>query len=304
MSELEHIKRSLKEAEIYRTQGLLKESKEKYLELLGFIAKSQQFSRNQKLIEAVNTKVQAVQKALAEFDDSPETPELDQNVQDLIKKLFSFSKTKEAAAIEGAVALAKFGQYERALVEFNSLLEQGVLPGITAKNIIRCYMALNTPDGAVVQFRKWVSANIISHDELRSVRGFLQESLRKEGLETALPELKGASEGALKPKKKEDPLLLDISGITVRFEVGPLKGQSVDFDVDFQSANTVSIVISVNQRDLAEVLALGTRLPAMQCYSPITVFRSNGVVSGKAAIKQGPRKGDYMVDITIEAEQT
>ncbi|MCJ7593429.1 MAG: hypothetical protein MUO52_01475, partial [Desulfobacterales bacterium] len=83
-----------------------------------------------------------------------------------------------------------------------------------------------------------------------------------------------------------------------------LKGQSVDFDVDFQSANTVSIVISVNQRDLAEVLAPGTRLPAMQCYSPITVFRSNGVVSGKAAIKQGPRKGDYMVDITIEAEQT
>ena len=302
MSELEHIKRSLKEAEIYRSQGLLRESKDKYLELLKFIEKSGQFSKNQKLVDAVNSKVQAVQKAIVEFDDSPSVPELDQNVQDLIKQLFSFSKTKEAAAIEGAVALAKFGQYERALVEFNSLLKQGIQPGISAKNMIRCYMALKTPDGAVAQFRKWISAGTISDEELSSVRGFLQQALRKEGLETTLPEIRPAPGAVLKPKKKEEPVLLDISGITVNFEVGPLRGQSVDFDVDFQSANTVSVIISVNQRDLAEVLAPGTRLSSMQCYSPITVFRSNGVVSGKATIKQGPRKGDYMVDITIEAE--
>jgi len=300
---LEQIKRSLKEAEIYRSHGLLRESKEKFLELLKFIGKSQHFSKNQKLIEAVNSKVQAVEKSIAEFDDLPLAPELDQNVQDLIKKLFSFSKTKEAAAIEGAVALAKFGQYERALAEFQNLLTKGVMPGVTAKNIIRCHMALNAPDAAVVQFKNWISAHMISDSELRSVRGFLQVALQKEGVETELPELKEPT-ATFKQKKKEESLLLDISGITVRFEVGPLRGQAVDFDVDFQSANTISIIISVNQKELADVLTPGTRLPAMQCYSPITVFRSNGIVAGKATIKQGPRRGDFMVDIAIEAEQS
>lgn len=302
MSELEQIKRSFREAEIYKRQGLLRESKEKFQELLKFIEESPRFSKNQKLIETVNSKVQEVNESIAEFDDTPVAPELDQNVQDLIKKLFSFSKTEEAAAIEGAVALAKFGQYERALVEFQNLLSQGIMPGISAKNIIRCYMALNAPDAAVAQFKKWISTSLISNDELSSVRGFLQLALQKEGLEKKLPELK-KSTAPIKQKKKQEPLLLDISGITIRFEYGPLKGQAVDFDVDFQSANTVSIVISVSQKELAEVLNPGTRLPGMQCYSPITVFRSNGVVAGKAAIKQGPRKGDYMVDIAIEAEE-
>jgi hypothetical protein len=308
VSEKDHIKRSLKEAELYQTQGLLEEAKEKYEQLQEFIGKSQHFSNHEKLIHAVESKIRKLEKTLADIDGAPVTLELSHNVQDLIKNLFAFSQTEESAAMEGAVALAKFGQYDRALTEFRNLLEQGVMPVMSAKNIIRCYISMNEPNGAVGEFEKWLSRDVFSTDELKGVRTFLQGALEKKSIKVNLPAVAEPQQVGVKPKakkkkkKKEEELLLDISGISIRFNMGPLKGQTVDFDVDFQSANTVSVVISVDQKELAEMLAPGTHLPELQCYSPITVFRSHGIVSGKATVKQGPRKGDYMVDITIEGE--
>jgi len=263
MSEKEQIKRALREASLYKTQSLLEESREKYLELLNYIRESQKFSTNQELIDAVEKKIKELEKSIQEFEQGPKTLELSTQVQDLIKNLFTFSNTDEAAAVEGAVALAKFGQYERALEEFQSLLEKGIMPVVTAKNIIRCYLSMNTPEAGEIL--------------------------------PAMPRAKTK-------RKKAQQMIIDISGVSIRFDGGPLKGQTVDFDVDFQSSNTVSIVISTNQKHVADCLEPGTRLEDMQCYSPITVFRSNGIVSRKATIKQGPRKGDYMIDITIEED--
>jgi predicted fused transcriptional regulator/phosphomethylpyrimidine kinase len=76
----------------------------------------------------------------------------------------------------------------------------------------------------------------------------------------------------------------------------------MDFDVHFQSANTVTVLIPAVQKNIADSLVPGTRLEDIQCYSPITVFRSTGTVSGTAKIKQGPRQGDYTLDITIDAD--
>jgi tetratricopeptide (TPR) repeat protein len=306
VSEKQHIKRALKEAELYQTQGLVEEAKGKYEELLKFIGESQHFSNHEKLIGAVKGKIKALDEALSKIEDAPVTLELSHNVQDLIKNLFTFSQTEEAAAMEGAVALAKFGQFERALNEFRNLLDQGIMPVMAAKNIVRCYLSMKDTNAVLGEFKQWRSRNLFSTDDLKDVRTFIKGSMERQGLEIKLPEVAQPKQAGipLKPKKKknEQDLLLDISGVSIRFDMGPLKGQTVDFDVDFQSANTVSIVISVEQKELAESLALGTRLPELQCYSPITVFRSHGIVSGKATVKQGPRRGDYMVDIKIEGD--
>ena len=308
MSEKQHIKRALKEAELYQTQGLVEEAKGRYEELLKFIGESQHFSNHEKLIGAVKGKIQALDETLSKIEGAPLTLELSHNVQDLIKNLFTFSHTEEAAAMEGAVALAKFGQFERALNEFRSLLDQKIMPVMAAKNIIRCYISMNETDAIVSEFEQWISQELFSTEDLQDVRTFTKGALQRQGVQIKLPRVTEPKQAGVPPKsrkkrkKKEEEMLLDISGVSIRFDMGPLKGQTVDFDVDFQSANTVSIVISVDQKDLAESLAPGTRLPELQCYSPITVFRSYGIVSGKATVKQGPRKGDYMVDIKLEGE--
>jgi tetratricopeptide (TPR) repeat protein len=275
-------------------------AKKKYLETLTFVGKSEKFSKHRKLIDAIKSKIRAVDKALTEIKSAPTTPELSKELQHLIKKLFTFSQTKEAAAIEGAVALAKFGQYEQALTEFQRLLEEGILPVVTAKNIVRCYLSLKAPNAAIAQFEKWRSRNLLSNQDLRYIRTFLLTSLEKEGIKAEIREVEQAA-GPVKSRKKEE-VFLEISAITIQFEAGNLKGQSVDFDVHFQSANTVSLVIPAVQKSLADTFSPGIKLSNIQCYSPITVFRTSGTVTGKATIKQGPRQGDFTLDVMIDTD--
>lgn len=125
MSENEKLKSLIKESEIYRKQGLLKESKEIYEKALVLIQKNKDFSKNAELVDAVKDKVEDLEGELLEIEALPETPDLPPELQELIGKLFAFSKDKDMAAIEGAVALAKFGQYEKALEEFQKLIRGG-----------------------------------------------------------------------------------------------------------------------------------------------------------------------------------
>ncbi|MGD8229940.1 MAG: hypothetical protein PVI20_19335, partial [Desulfobacteraceae bacterium] len=64
MSVQEHLKSLAREAELYRTQGLLEHSKEKYLQILHFI-EEKNFSNHRKLKEAVRDKIQTLDENLA-----------------------------------------------------------------------------------------------------------------------------------------------------------------------------------------------------------------------------------------------
>jgi hypothetical protein len=173
---------------------------------------------------------------------------------------------------------------------------------VTAKNMIKCYTALKTPDAAVAQFAKWKTRDFFSTEDLKYIRTFLKASLEKEGFKTEIPEVVIKPSLPPKVKKKKEEAFLEISAISFHLQGGPLAGQTMDFDVHFQSANTVTVLIPSAKKNLADSLVPGTRLNDIQCYSPITVFRSTGTVSGTAKIKQGPRRGDYTLDITIDAD--
>ena len=123
----------IREAEVYRAQGLPEESRKTYLQVLGLIQSDEHYSKNEELIHAVREKVKAVEKDLLESDQIADIPDLSQELQALISKLFSFSKNKEVAAIEGAAALAKFGQYQTALEEFQKLIKKGTLINVDGK---------------------------------------------------------------------------------------------------------------------------------------------------------------------------
>ena len=114
MSDKEHIKALAKEAEIYRSQGLLSGAKQKYQEILQFVQNHDHYSKDKKLIDAVNKKIEAIGENLSEVLEAPEKPPVSEDVQNLIRQLFAFSKDQQTSEMEGAVALAKFGQYEKA----------------------------------------------------------------------------------------------------------------------------------------------------------------------------------------------
>ena len=301
MSVQEQLKSLAKEAELYRTQGLLEHSKEKYLQILQFI-EEKKFSNHRKLREAVRDKIQMLEENLALEKQDRLEPELSENQQNMIKRLFSVSQTREAAKLEGAVALAEFGQYERALVEFQSLLKEGTLPVVAAKNILRCYMELSSPDLAVEQFREWVVAgDVLTPQELKLIKGFIQNLLDKKGIKKELPHLIQKSQ-ANTPSSENEEGFLDISSVYVELGNGPRKGDMVEFQVTSQSGNTISVNIPGERRDLLDAFRPGLRLPELQCYSPIAVFKGKGVVLKKRKVWHGRNQGNYLLDITIDEE--
>jgi tetratricopeptide (TPR) repeat protein len=305
MSDKEHIKTLAREAEIYRSQGLLSGAKQKYQEILQFVQKHDRYAKDKKLINAVKKKITAIEENLAEVLEAPEKPEVSEDVQSLIQKLFSFSKDQQTSQIEGAVALAKFGQYEKALNEFKRLLKEGILPLDAAKNILRCHLTLSSPDVAIYQFKRWVSRGDFQAGDLKYLRGFLQKYLEKRGIQAALPEVAEAPQEKEERKKKkkktkEEEEVLDISSVGVQFQNGPLKGKMEEFEVTFQTGNTISVIIPSDRKDLLQTLEPGLRLKDMQCYSLIAVFNGSGVVSNKSVISSGPKRGYYTLDITID----
>ena len=98
-----------------------------------------------------------------------------------------------------------------------------------------------------------------------------------------------------------DEEFLDITSIGITFDSGPRKGKMVEFDVNFQSGNMLSLIISKQDQALIEDLKAGMELKDIQFYSPIAIFNGLGVVSSKTQIKSGPKQGDYCLDIRIKS---
>ncbi len=301
MSDRQRVESLVREADIYRSQGFLVAAKQKYMELLQLIQGHGKYSKNEKLISAVERKIRSIEKDMSEVSKTDAKPQLSRETQDLIQKLFSFSKNKETATMEGAVALAKFGQYQKALTEFMRLMNEGILPLEAAKNILRCHLSLSPPEVALTQYKSWVSRNDFPPDDLKYLRRFLKNLLDKRGVKVEIPEIVEPA-GKVKRKKKAEEEVLDISSVGVPLNLGPLKGETVEFEVSFQSGNTISIVVPSDKTHLLEAFRPGLKLEDMQCYSLIAVFNGTGVVSGKSEITSGPKKGDFALDITISGD--
>jgi adenylate cyclase len=135
MAEKSNIISLIKEAEVYRAQGLSAESRKTYRQALRLIKNDAQLAQNDELIESVQEKIHAVEREILEIDQTADFPEVSQEIQELIKKQFSFSRNKDIAVIEGAVALAKFGQYGKALAEFQELIKKGHIININKGHV-------------------------------------------------------------------------------------------------------------------------------------------------------------------------
>jgi len=289
-----------KEAEVYRSQGLFVEAKDKYNRLAALIQENDQIANRQSLLDAISKKISAVEIEIKKRKKSPPIPEMSPKVQDLIKNLFSFSQgnDKDAAKLDGAIALTKFGQFERALIEFNELIKKDSLRVVAAKNIVRCHVALSSLDNAVTKYQQWVSSDIFSSGQLEQVRVFLQGILDRKGIDETLPTVREPTDATEEDETSEEEFL-EICSIGITLDDEQKQGTLAELDVHFQRGNMISLIIPAKDKELIENLNVGVRLNDVQYYSPIAVFKASGIVSGKAQIKIGPKQGDYRLDIKI-----
>jgi hypothetical protein len=292
MSHKARIVSLIKEAEIYRAQGLMKIEGRKYLETLQQVEGHARFSKDAKLIFGLKGKISGIESDIEEILRAPDKPELPEQVQVLIRNLFAFSENENAAAIEGAFALAKFGQHEGAIREFRRLIREGILPMVAAKNLLRCHLTLSSADVAVDEFKQWVSTGTFSKIDLILLQGFLEQILEAKGIKLDLPQVEETPPGQeVSDKKAEEGL--ELSSISVQLEVGPEKGQRVEFEVSYQSGSKLSVVVPADQKELADAFQPGLRLAEVRCYSSLAVFNTTATVTGKSEIPSGPKRGSY-----------
>ncbi len=190
MNLIQKIKKLLKKAEIFHSQGLLDEAMGKYNEATELIKSDEQLKSRKKLIHGISEKINALKKDLTKVHEAPKKPEVSTKVQDLIKKMFLFSaeRDEDTIALDGAIALAKFGQYNKALKEFNELLKKDSLRVVAAKNILRCHMDLASAEEAIAQYEQWLAGDIFNKNQLDKLRVFFENILAKEGIDKTLPQ--------------------------------------------------------------------------------------------------------------------
>jgi len=319
MNIVEKIKALLKEAKLYHSMGLLTEAMGKYKNAMEMVEGNEQLKSRTNLIAGISKNINFLEKDMHKVEAAADKPEVSAKVQDLIKKLFTVAEDKDqdAVALDGAIALAKFGQHERALLEFKELLAKDSVRVVAAKNIIRCHMANTSVDAAVDQYEQWLSSDLFLPGELNKLRFFLESLLKKEGVEKKLP---AAETPAATPEptiempeveevkievleieedEVEDDEVLDINSIGITLDSGPRKGDIVELDVSFQAGNVISLLLMHTDTDLIELFNVGETLHNIQFYSPIAMFGGSGIVDAKTHIESGPRRGDYSIDLKV-----
>ncbi len=325
------LKSLLQQGALYRSQGLVEEGLAKYNEAIKILENNEKIKNRDSLIEGIRAKMAAAKSELEKFEAADDSPEISSKIQDLIKQQFAFSDDKEAAALEGAIALAKFGQFNRAIEEFGLLIERESIRVDAAKNIVRCHMALSSLDDAVAEYHQWLSLDQFTTGQLNKVRVFFNATLERAGMDVELPkpgkpappspepaaevsgeptiempdieilEPESVSEeaGDIEMPEMEDDEILDINSIGFTPESGPNEGKMLELNVSFQSGDVISLLIPGRDNDIIEYLKPDMTLENVQFYSPMAIFNGIGRVSSKTKIESGPRRGDYNVDIKV-----
>ena len=247
MNLIKKIKILLKEAEIFHSQGLLDEAMVKYNEATELIKNDEQLKSKKKLIHGISEKINAIKKDLTKIHEAPKKPDVSTNVQNLIKKMFLFSakRDEDTIALDGAIALAKFGQYNKALKEFNELLKKDSLRVVAAKNILRCHMALASAEDAIAQYEQWHAGDIFNKSQLDKLSVFFENILAKEGIDKTLqqPEVTVDDLGLLIKESLIDEPVIDESVIPEPVIDEPVIDESLTLESVIEESLTLESVI-------------------------------------------------------------
>ena len=305
-----HIQTLLREIEVYRSHGLYKEALQRCRQLSELILQSDRIKNKQKVLDAVSKKIEDIENDARKVAAVEASGHMSTKEQALVMSLFSFSEDEvtDAADLEGATALLVFGQYEKALSEFNELIKRDSLRVDAAKNILRCHIGLSSIDNAVTQYQQWLSSGQFPLAELEKIRSFLQDILISKGIEKSLPEpevsvdaIPEVSVDAIDVEDHEidEEELINIVSIEIPLNDELQEEKAVGFDVSFQKENIISVIIPRANQDLIDYFKVGMKLDDVQFFSVAIMFKESCVISAKKQIESGPRRGDCTLVMEI-----
>jgi hypothetical protein len=215
----------------------------------------------------------------------------------LIKDSLASPGSQESVALQEAVVLAKFGQFERALEEFNRVLQQDPLSVDIAKNILRCHVVLSALDEAASQYRQWFSSGMFSTQQLETIRRFLEGILKNKGRPIDLPNPQPGPQTNLQAGPTEE--FSDIGAVGLWFNSGAAKGRFLELDVIFQDRDTVNVIVPQQMGRWVDSWPTGFILEPVSYCLPAQKRQGTGIVRAKRPIVSGPQSGAYSLDLGV-----
>jgi len=266
----ETIKTLFREIEVYRSHSLFEEAQEKCRKLAKVIQQNDRVKNKQELLNIVLQKIKTLEKESRRVEEAAASAQMTTREQELVKQLFTFSEERDedSAAWEVATALLVFGQFKRALSEFQKLIGRDSLRVDAAKSILRCHIGLASLDEAVRQYHQWLSSSQFPAREFESIRAFLQDILEKKGITQTLPEPAQTKDD--REEKTEEEEFIDIMSIQLPGQFKQLNGQDVVLDVAYQRGNLISMIIPGEDRALVNKFKSGLRIDDVQFYQPVS----------------------------------
>lgn len=296
----EKIKAYFKEGEIYRTQGLLDEALNKFKAVEALINANENIRNRNNLLAKITKRINEINLKLHKEDQPLKPPKVSEDVQGLMKEMFSFDDPdiKGSSSLGGAIALAKFGQYDKAIEELIRLLEYKTLRLEAAKNILRCWIEQKYVDYAVSLFQKWQKSEFFSSDEMEQLLVYFQEILKETGVKREIAGLEAKK--TIEPESEvDDEDILDINAVRFVLPGGPKKGDKVELDISFQSGKYIRMIIPRTDKELINSIKPGDMIKEIIFYSSVAIFSGTGFISSKKEIEAGPKKGDYSLEVKI-----
>ena len=296
----EKIKSLIKEAELYKTQGLLNEALDTYKKVQVLIESTQNVKNKTNLLDKIVNKIDALYRQIDTELSDTRPPKVSEDAQSVMKEMIPEDdpEAKGSAALAGALALAKFGQYDQAIEELTRLISQEPLRLEAAKNITWCWLQQGEVDKALARVKQWMAGNLLTLEEVSEVRTYFENYVQTAGLDAKISTDK--IQKNLEPDSEvEDEDILDINATRFKLLRGERQGESVELEISFQAGKYLKILVPKKDRQLIESLKVGDQLVGMVFYSPMAIFSGTGYISSKVMINAGPKRGDYSLEIKI-----
>ena len=285
-----------KEASLYRSQGMYEESLEKYKELLELVKNYKALKNKDDLENKIKVKISGVIKKLNYYEKENPEKNLSDDKKEIIKKLFTKSRNDpDFDKFEEALTLAKFGQFEDAVKEMTPFIKNEKLRPDAVRNIVKCYKELGREDEIKDLLSSWESENLINGKQALKISNTVFSDKNTTIQKKEEPPVLRISEDI------DSPEIMEIDSVGIKLGENSGHGSDqIELDVSFQTGNHLSLIISSKEKTIIDNLDVGVKLNEMCFYSPIAVFKSSGIVLSKHQIKNGPKKGDWCMDIEIK----
>lgn len=296
----EKIKKYYQEAELYCEHGLLSEALDKFKAVEALIKSTSNIRNRQGLLKKIGARIDETAKKLQKLDGVKQPLAVDEEAQSLMKEMYSFDdpEAKGSSALGGAIALAKFGQYDKAIEELNRLLEYDKLRLEAAKNILWCWMQQNYSDYAISLYQKWLKNNLFPPKESDEIHQYFVKLMDDAGIDHEFDKLE--SQRTIEPDSEiNDEEILDISSIKFVLPKGPREGEKIELEISFQSGKYIRMILPKQEKDIINGIHPGDLLKDIIFYSPVAIFSGEGYVSSRNEITAGPKKGDFSIEIKI-----